>query len=253
MVEMNIRFQDKSVVVTGAASGIGRVTAQAFETVGAQVFGLDIQDSAGDPSEAIEMIACDVAIEKDVEMAFNTIGGKAGRVDILVNNAGIQTHGNVVDMTEALWDQTLNVNLKSAFLCAKYAIPLMETSSHGVIVNVSSAQSFVSQKEVTAYAVSKAGINALTRCIAIDYAPKIRCVAVCPGAVDTPMLERDIAGYDDRESIVNETEAIHLLNRISRPEEIAHFILFLASEYASFATGHAYRVDGGIGLKIEGT
>ncbi len=250
---MDIRFENKTVVVTGAASGIGSATAKAFTAAGAHVFGLDIEDIADNSLGGFQLIACDVAMEKDVARAFDIIRDNRDHVDVLVNNAGIQTYGNVVDTSEALWDQTLNVNLKGAFLCSKYAIPLMDASPHAVIVNVSSAQSFVSQKEVAAYTVSKAGLNALTRSIAIDYAPRIRCVAVCPGAVDTPMLEKDIAGYDDRDSIIRETEAIHLLNRISKPEEVSHFILFLASEYAGFATGHAYRVDGGIGLKIEGT
>lgn len=250
---MDIRFENQTVVVTGAASGIGRVTAEAFRAAGAHVFGLDVIDIADNALKGFQSIACDVAIEKDVAGAFDIIRENRDHVDVLVNNAGIQTYGNVVDTGEALWDQTLNVNLKGAFLCSKYAIPLMDASPHAVIVNVSSAQSFVSQKEVAAYTVSKAGLNALTRSIAIDYAPAIRCVAVCPGAVDTPMLERDIAGHDDRESIIRETEAIHLLDRIGSPEEVAHFILFLASEYAGLATGHAYRVDGGIGLKIGGT
>ena len=247
---MDIRFENKTVVVTGAASGIGRATAEAFKAAGARVFGLDVAERS---QSVFPLIACDVSMEKDVARAFDVIREERDCVDVLVNNAGIQTYGNVVDTSEALWDQTLNVNLKGAFLCSKYAVPLMGASEHAVIVNVSSAQSFVSQKEVAAYTVSKAGLNALTRSIAIDYAPRIRCVAVCPGAVDTPMLEKDIAGYDDRESIIRETEAIHLLNRISSPEEVSHFILFLASEFAGFATGHAYRVDGGIGLKIEGT
>jgi len=250
---MDIRFENQTVVVTGAASGIGRAATEAFIAAGAHVFGLDIEGVASEALKGFELIACDVAIEKDVARAFDIIRKNRTHVDVLVNNAGIQTYGNVVETSEALWDQTMNVNLKGAFLCSKYAIPLMGASQHAVIVNLSSAQSFVSQKEVAAYTVSKAGLNALTRSIAIDYAPDIRCVAVCPGAVYTPMLEKDIAGYDDRESIVRETEAIHLLDRIADPEEVAHFILFLASEYAGFATGHAYRVDGGIGLKIEGT
>lgn len=125
-----------------------------------------------------------------------------------------------------------------------------------VIVNVSSVQGFVCQKEVLAYATSKAAIAGFTRSIAIDYAPVIRCVAVSPGAVNTPMLQADIdklPGKDLKEAALKETQGIHLLNRIASPEEIANFILFLSSEKASFATGQTYRVDGGIGVKIEGT
>src|SRR5690606_20891650 len=145
------------------------------------------------------------------------------------------------------------INLKAVYLCAKYAIPLMKQAVHPVIVNVGSVQGFVSQRNVAAYAASKEAIHGLTRSIAIDFAPKIRCVAVCPGAVWTPMLEKDIESFENREGVLEETRKIHLLDRIAMPEEVANFITFLASDKASFATGQTYRVDGGIGLRIEGT
>ena len=129
----------------------------------------------------------------------------------------------------------------------------MEEADHPVIINVGSAQGFVSQEKVAAYSTSKEAIHGLTRSMAVDFAPRIRCLAVCPGAVMTPMLAKDLEAFGDKESILEQTRNIHLLRRIAEPEEIANFIVFMASDKASFATGHTYRVDGGIGLKIGGT
>jgi NAD(P)-dependent dehydrogenase (short-subunit alcohol dehydrogenase family) len=122
-----------------------------------------------------------------------------------------------------------------------------------VIVNVASVKSFVCQDKEAAYVASKSAILGLTQSIASDYSPGLRCVAVCPGAVKTPLLMNEIDKSADRQKIIKETEDIHLLQRIAEPEEIASFILFMASDKAGFATGHAYRVDGGIGVRIPGT
>lgn len=255
---MIISFEGKRAIVTGATSGIGKAVAIQMLEAGATVIGIGrdadkiIEELEAYP-DRLFFVPCDLRIHADIKKVFNQIGEKFGFVDVLVNNAGVQTYGDVVSLDEETWDYTMDVNLKSIYLCSKYAIPLMEQSSHPVIVNVGSVQGFVSQRQVAAYAASKEALHGLTRSIAIDYAPRIRCVAVCPGAVWTPMLENDIAGFEDKEAIIEETRNIHLLKRIATAEEIANFITFLASEKASFATGHTYRVDGGIGLKIEGT
>jgi NAD(P)-dependent dehydrogenase (short-subunit alcohol dehydrogenase family) len=111
-------------------------------------------------------------------------------VDVLVNNAGINRYATVTETTEAEWDLVMNVNLKSAFLAAKYAIPSMQKKGSGVVVNISSVQAFVSQSQVAAYTTSKTAMLGLTRSIAVDYGPAIRCVAVCPGSINTPMLRK---------------------------------------------------------------
>jgi len=250
---MQISFKNQIVVVTGAASGIGCHAVNLFVEAGAHVVALDIQERVDSKNEMVHDILCDVSKPESVLSAFSEIGESHERIDVLVNNAGIQTYGDVLESSVEDWDHTLDVNLKSVFLCSKHAIPLMRSSSRPVIVNVSSVQSFISQRKVAAYAVSKSGVNALTRCMAIDFAPHIRCVAVSPGAVLTPMLERDIASCEDPQAATRETEEIHLLERIASPDEIANFIVMLASDHASFATGQVFRVDGGIGVRIEGT
>jgi NAD(P)-dependent dehydrogenase (short-subunit alcohol dehydrogenase family) len=171
---------------------------------------------------------------------------------ILINNAGIQTYGTVTETTEELWDRTMNVNVKSMFLCSKLCIPLMTKSDNAVVINLSSVQSFVTQKGVAAYATSKAAILGLTNSIAVDYAPHLRCVAICPGAVMSPMLATVINEFANKEEVITETENIHLLKRIAHPDEIADFILFAASNKARFMTGQHYRIDGGIGVELGG-
>lgn len=254
---MNIDFQNKIVVITGSASGIGMVTAQMMIDSNAYVVLIDVSEKGNEVAESCGgnafFIQCDVSKSSSVEAAFKQVEDKFGRVDVLVNNAGIQSYGSVTETSEESWDKTINVNLKSIFLCSKYAIPLMLKQAAPVIINVASVKSFVCQNKEAAYVASKSGITGLTQSIAADYGPVLRCVAVCPGAVRTPLLLDELDKAADKAALIKETENSHLLKRIAEPEEIANFILFLASEKASFATGQSYRVDGGIGVRIEGT
>lgn len=250
---MEISFNNKTVVITGGSNGIGAAAARLYIESGARVIILDI-DHVGEQiasrySDSCRFIKCDLSDAKEVEKAILEIGFTEG-IDILVNNAGIQTYGTVVDTTEELWDKTLSVNLKAQFLCAKYAIPFLLNSFEPVIVNVSSVNGIESQANGAAYVTSKAAILGLTKSIAVDFAPKLRCIAVCPGAVNTPMLQTDYNAAENKLQFMSEINGIHLLSRTATAEEVANFILFLSSSLASFATGHYYRVDGGIGIRI---
>lgn len=255
---MHFNFEDKVVVVTGAAKGIGAATASAFGALGAKVVLLDIDPDGTEIAEKIgdkaSFIFCNVANHDAVKDTYTDLQLTHGHVDILVNNAGIQILGTVTETDDATWDRVMSVNLKSAFLNAKYAIPLMLDRPNPVIINVASVQSFLVQTQVAAYVTSKSGLLGLTRSIAVDYAPKLRCVAVCPGSVNTPMLQAEFNKFEgaEREAIIKETEGIHLVERISTPEEIANCIVYLASEHAGFITGQEIRIDGGIGVKLAG-
>jgi len=143
------------------------------------------------------------------------------------------------------------VNVKGPFLCAKYTIPHM--NDNAVIVNVASVQSFVAQPYVAAYATSKAAMLGLTRSIAIDFSPKVRCVAVCPGTIDTPMLRNALAQAADPDAMMQELNVTHLTGRIGQPEEVAELIAFLCSNKCGFINGQAIRVDGGLGVNIGGS
>ncbi|CAN5559992.1 glucose 1-dehydrogenase [soil metagenome] len=247
-------MKNKTVVITGASKGIGLACAKLFYKEGANVALLDISsDESGIVDTRWSYTACDVSDTNAVKNGMYAINKKFGSIDFLINNAGIQRYGNVTDTTEDQWDLVMNVNLKSQYLCAKYAIPFMQQQGSGVVINVSSVQAFVSQQNVAAYTTAKTALLGLTRSIAVDYAPQIRCVAVCPGTIATPMLRDALAQSADPDTVMQECIDMHPAGRIGTPEEVAELIAFLCSDKAGFITGQAIRVDGGLGITIAGS
>ncbi len=250
-------FKQKTILITGGAKGIGEACTRAFYREQAQVVILDVdpmgQELALELGPNALFISCDVSKEIQVNQAMEQAVKTFGSIDILVNNAGIQRYSSVTETSEEEWDLVMNVNLKSAFLCAKHAIPFMQQKGAGVVVNVSSVQAFISQKTVAPYVTSKTALLGLTRSIAVDYGPQIRCVAVCPGTIDTPMLREAIQLSPDPEAVYQECIDMHLVKRIGTPEEVAALILFLAGENGGFCTGQAFRIDGGLGITIAGS
>ena len=249
-----MNYQDKTIVITGAAKGIGAACAKLFYEAGANVALLDITntDTFIDGKRWL-FIQCNVSIEAEVKAAFDQVTQQFTQVDILVNNAGIQRYGSVTETSSEIWDEIMNVNLKSLFLCSKYAIPFMMQQKKGVIINMASVQAFVSQPKVAAYTTAKTAILGLTRSIAVDYSPYIRCVAVCPGTIDTPMLRDSFSLSPDPEAVMQECIDMHLTKRIGTPEEVAELVMYLCDDKASFITGQAIRIDGGLGITIQGS
>ncbi len=245
-------MKDKIIVITGGSRGIGAASVNCFMEAGARVAVLDRRVGEKWKKEPW-FISCDVANEQEVNDAVKSIIEKWGQVDVLVNNAGIQRYGTVTETDSALWDEVMNVNLKSMFLCARAVLPQMQKAGRGVIVNVSSVQAFHSQQRVAAYVTSKTAILGLTRSIAVDYAPQIRCVAVCPGTVETEMWLESIGLDKDPVAVRRECENMHLTQRIAKPEEVADLIVYLSDDRAAFITGQAFRIDGGLGVVIQGT
>jgi NAD(P)-dependent dehydrogenase (short-subunit alcohol dehydrogenase family) len=252
----------KVAVVTGGSLGIGRATAQRLATDGAAVVfcGHDdasVQDALAELRDAgleVDGRRADVRSSAEVEGLVRLAVERYGGVDILVNSAGIQRYGTVVETSEELWDEVLDVNLKGMFLAAKHCVPELRRRGGGSIVNVASVQSFAAQAAVVAYAASKGGVLALTKAIAVDHASdNIRCNAVCPGSVDTPMLRwaADLfKGDDTQEDTVRAWGRLHPLGRVARAEEVAEAIAFLVSARASFVTGTELKVDGGLLAQI---
>lgn len=249
-----MEFQNKTVVVTGGGKGIGAACAKVFFDAGANVVVLDKDgDDSGITDGRWLVLQCDVSIEAQVIEATKKVWQKFNSVHYLVNNAGIQRYGTVVDTTADEWDKVMNANLKSYFLCSKYFIPLMQKSGSGVVINVASVQAFVSQKNVAAYTTAKTAILGLTRSIAIDFAPNIRCVAVCPGTIDTPMVRKSFSLSPNPDEVLQECIDMHPIGRIGTPEDVAEVVKFMCDDKAGFITGQYIRVDGGLGITINGS
>ncbi len=258
-----MEHQDRVAVVTGGGRGIGRGTVEVLAKAGAKVIILDTDAESGQQTadalgDHVHFIACNVAEEQAVIDALKEGVKHFGKLNYLVNNAGVQRYAPVTKTTEEVWDLIMNVNVKGSFFCAKHAIPYMQqagrgASTPGVVVNVSSVLGILTQRNVAAYTTSKSALLGLTRSIAVDYAPHVRCVTVCPGTVDTPLLQWAIAQSPDPEAVMRECVDMHPAKRIGQPTEIGEFISFLCSDKAGFMTGQAYRIDGGLGVMIPGS
>jgi NAD(P)-dependent dehydrogenase (short-subunit alcohol dehydrogenase family) len=249
-------FAGKVAFVTGAGSGMGRTTALAFAREGARegasVVLADVSDEGNqDTARMIEelggralAVRCDVTRSEDVRAALNQAVDAFGRLDVAFNNAGAEQKRSVtVDVTEEEWDRIIAINLRSVFLCMKYEIPLMLEHGGGAIVNNSSGAGIKAFGRGAAYAAAKHGVVGLTKDAALDYASSnIRINAVCPGIVDTEMMQRFTAGTSEGRDRVIAQEPI---GRMGTPDEIAAAVLWLCSDAASFVIGHAMVVDGG--------
>jgi NAD(P)-dependent dehydrogenase (short-subunit alcohol dehydrogenase family) len=232
----------KIAIITGAASGIGRAAVSIFTSEGARVVAGDRASGVqalGKPGEVVPVVA-DVSRREGAATLVRAAEESFGGVDVLFNNAGIERLANVVDTTEELWHEILDVNLKSVFLCCQAAIPAMLRRGGGAIVNNASINGIRGNTKLAAYQASKGGVVALTYSVAIDYASQgIRCNAVCPGTIQTPMV-----GTRPPE-VLQAMIAKHPIGRIGQAEDVAWLACFLASDRASFLTGLAVPVAGG--------
>ncbi|MHA1961431.1 MAG: SDR family NAD(P)-dependent oxidoreductase [Candidatus Thorarchaeota archaeon] len=249
---MKKRLERKVAVVTGVAAGIGKATAHLFAEEGAIVVGADLNTSDGNQViEEIreqggmgEFVEADVSTKKDVMMLMEN-AQRHGGIHILFNNAGVEVVKKLVDTSEEEWDRTMEVNLRSAFLCCKYAIPHMISRGGGAIVNNASVAGLIGSFS-PAYSASKGGMIALTKTLAVELAADgIRVNCVCPGAIETPMLKRTLEKQGDSEEIRQERLTGYPLGRFGEPEEVAKAVLFLSTDDSSFVTGEVLVVDGG--------
>jgi NAD(P)-dependent dehydrogenase (short-subunit alcohol dehydrogenase family) len=248
------RLQGKVALITGAASGIGRASALLFAREGATVGMVDVNETAGqDVADMINssggqaaFVPADVTRAADCQRAVRAVSEKFGALHILFNNAGIIRRASVLDLSEADWDRLMAVNAKSIFLMSKFAIPVIEKSGGGSIINTASGWGLAGGPKAVAYCASKGAVVLLTKAMAIDHGPQnIRVNCICPGDTDTPMLRSEAEQLGTATGRFLQEAAQRPLQRVGTPEEIAQAALYLASDAASFVTGTALVVDGG--------
>ncbi len=246
-------LQDKTIVITGAASGIGRATALLAAKYGAKLALCDLNEEgvaettqmARELGATAASMSVDVAIAEQVEAFMKKASAEFGRIDGAFNNAGVGgTLTRAHMLTEEQWDQCININLKGVWLCIKYEIPHMRGDGGGAIVNMASVAGLLGFPMNSVYAASKHGVIGLTKSAAAEYARNnIRVNAVCPGYTDTPM----VSAIDDiRPGLVENTLQAVPMRRLGKPEEIAETVCFLLSDRAPFLTGQAIAIDGGL-------
>ncbi|HEY1761510.1 MAG TPA: SDR family NAD(P)-dependent oxidoreductase [Acidimicrobiales bacterium] len=250
------RFAGKVAIVTGAGMGIGEAVARRLAQEGASVVIFDFDEAAAKKvtaeinalgQSAVAVIGS-VSVASDARQATIVADEEFGGVDYLVNNAGVVIYGEVPEFKEDDWDTVVDTNLKGQFLMSKYAINSMRLRGGGAIVNLSSVQALISQREVAAYAASKGGIVSLTKTLALDHAKDmIRVNAVLPGSVRTPMLRHAAElAPGDPEATVAQWGKLHPRGTVIEPDEIANVVVFLLSDEASAVTGAPYIVDAGL-------
>jgi len=248
-------WSNKTVVVSGGASGVGRALAILAAERGANVVVCDHDESGG--AETLRLakaeggqcfaVKCDVRKLDDCEKAMRNAQDAYESIDVLVNCAGVAVpHRTVLTTTEDEWRYTIDVNVTGVFLMSKAAIPYMKAGGGGAIVNVGSIWGFNGAEDAAPYCASKGAVILLTKAMALDFArDNIRVNCICPGSIDSPMLRRAVSGEDDEETALRRYAAKHPMKRLSTPLEQARVALFLASEESSFVTGAIVPVDGG--------
>jgi 2-keto-3-deoxy-L-fuconate dehydrogenase len=235
-----MRLESRTAIVTGAGRGIGRAVAERFAREGATVFAADLRFEPQWPHlSSVRRLETDVTSEEGVRRLV----GEAGAVDILVNNAGIVEHGDVAEADDAQWERIMAVNLRGAVLCCRHVVPGMLERGRGAIVNNASINGIRGNYKLAAYSASKGALVALTRSMALDYAPRgIRVNCVCPGTIEGTGMTADV---EDDPQMRAALVAKHPMGRLGTAEDVAGAVLFLASDDASFITGLALPVDGG--------
>jgi len=241
----------KTAFVTGGCGGIGRAICERFAREGARVIAADLA-SPGELPEQVEFLTYDVTDESICQQTFAALAERWDKLDILVNAAGIEIEKTIEDTTLEEWNRIFAINVTGMFLTSKYALPLLRKSNAASIINFGSYDGYIADPGLAAYCATKGAVHALTRAMACDHGPEgIRVNAICPGYVDTPMLQSFFGESGDIESLKQAVRDVHPTRRYGTPEDIANLVNWLASDEARYASGQLWVIDGGLSAQVQ--
>ncbi|MGI9607490.1 MAG: SDR family NAD(P)-dependent oxidoreductase [Acidimicrobiales bacterium] len=246
-------LEGRVALVTGGRGGVGRAVCERFEVEGAHVYAADLSDDGtiGGPG-AGEFLRIDVSSEAEVKSGIAAIADAHGRLDIVVNAAGIEIEKTVEETSLDDWNRIFAINVTGTFLISKYALPLLRRSSHASIVNFGSYDGYIADPKLAAYCATKGAVHMITKAMAVDHGPEgIRVNAICPGYIDTPMLDQFIPDGVAPETARAEATAVHPLRTIGTPTDMANLVNWLASDEARYATGQLWVLDGGLSAQVQ--
>ena len=248
---MSCILEGKTAFVTGGTGGIGSAICARFAREGAQVIAADLSHQ-GELPEQVEFAAYDVTDETICQNTFATLAERWDKLDILVNAAGIEIEKTIEQTTLEEWNRIFAVNVTGMFLTSKYALPLLRKSEGASVINFGSYDGYIADPGLAAYCATKGAVHALTRAMACDHGPEgIRVNAICPGFVDTPMLQSFFGESGDIESLKKAVRDVHPTRTYGTPEDIANLVNWLASDEARYASGQLWVIDGGLSAQVQ--
>ncbi len=242
----------KVALVTGGCGGIGQAICRRFAKEGAEVFAADVAAPAGDLPAGVRYLPFDVTDEAAVLAAYRTVEDAFGKLHVLVNAAGIEIEKTIEETSLAEWNRIFAINTTGTFLASKHGLPLMRKAGGGSIVNFGSYDGFIADPGLAAYCATKGAVHALTRAMACDHGPEnIRVNAICPGYIDTPMLQSFFGSAGDIESLKEEVRRVHPVGYYGTPDDVANLVNWLAGDEARYASGQLWVLDGGLTAQVQ--
>ena len=248
---MSAQLAGKTAFVTGGAGGIGRAICARFAREGAEVVAADLKP-ADDLPDGVSSVEFDVTDEAIVEQTFAELSTRWERLDVLVNAAGIEIEKTIEETSLEEWNRIFAINVTGTFLTSKHALPLLRKSEGGSVINFGSYDGYIADPGLAAYCATKGAVHALTRAMACDHGPEgIRVNAVCPGYVDTPMLQSFFGESGDIETLRQAVRDVHPIRSYGKPDDIANLVNWLASDEARYASGQLWIIDGGLSAQVQ--